>query len=165
MTIVGNLEKVEGEVFNYRNTDLTRCQNGMFLRSYRSFQGPWKGFLTGNLSGFKLCNENGGFQNERFLDNSLGPSEQLQFSNLGSLKLGLSYQFTGRHWAQVHGGIINRSPTLQNSFINPRENNEHCSRSSIGKGYLFRPQLFYSIARFNGSTDRFLYSFSKYYGH
>lgn len=118
--IDGNPEKREGDIFNY-HYDLEVSEWSSFLQA-NLFKGPWKGFLSGTLSGTSYQRE-GGFQNERFLDNSLGLSEQLQFSNFG-VKAGLSHQFTGRHWVQVHGGIIKRPPTLQNTFINPRENNE-----------------------------------------
>jgi hypothetical protein len=40
------------------------------------------------------------------------------------LKGGLTYKFNGRHWGNVQAALIQRPPTLQNSFINPRENNQ-----------------------------------------
>src|SRR5690606_9906158 len=37
---------------------------------------------------------------------------------------GGQYHITGRHTLSIRGGYISRGPLLQNSFVNPRENNE-----------------------------------------
>ena len=121
-----------------------------------------KVFLTGKyvLDNFQ---RNGLFQNERFLDNSLGESEQVQFSNW-SIKSGASYTITGRHWVSVNTAHINRAPVLQNVFINPRENNaivpdlQNERITSVDASYFLRmPKLtgrltgFYT--RFQNTTD------------
>ena len=118
--ILGNIEKMEGDIFNYKyNLEVSEWQT---FFQVNSFKGSWKGFLAGNFFGTKYQRQ-GFFQNERFLDNSLGLGEHLLFSGYG-IKAGLSYQFTGRHWLQAHIGWSQRPPTLQNTFVNPRENNE-----------------------------------------
>lgn len=66
---------------------------------------------------------NGLFQNERFLENSLGESEQVSFSNYG-LKGSFTYKLNGRHWLITNAASVSKSPVLQNVFINPRETNQ-----------------------------------------
>nr|WP_299340226.1 TonB-dependent receptor [Allomuricauda sp.] len=63
------------------------------------------------------------FQNERFPETSLGESEKISFSTMG-LKGGASYFLSGRHWIAINAAQIGRPPTLQNLFVNPRENND-----------------------------------------
>ncbi|MEM8928429.1 MAG: TonB-dependent receptor [Bacteroidota bacterium] len=117
--IKGNVEKGEGDIFNYYYTLKASEWNAFAQINMR--KGPWTVFLAGNLSGITYQRD-GFYQNERFLDNSDGLSKQLSFSNFG-IKAGLSHQITGRHWLQANAGCIQRPPTLQNTFINPRENN------------------------------------------
>jgi len=118
--INGALEKLDGDIFNY-HYDLDISTWNAFAQMKLS-RGAWQGMLSGAISNTNYQRK-GLFQNERFLDNSLGSSQQLQFSGFG-LKSALSYQFTGRHWLQAHAALIQRPPTLQNTFVNPRENNE-----------------------------------------
>ena len=118
--------------------------------------------MSGQFSRTKY-QRNGLFQNERFLENSLGKSEELNFSNYG-LKGGITYRFTGRHWLKINGGYINQAPVLQNTFINPRERNgivpniQNETISTVDFNYFLRlPDLtgrlstFYT--RFQNTTD------------
>ena len=116
----GDLQKMQGDIFNY-HYDLDVSEWNGFAQIHLS-QGPWQGMLSGSISNTNY-QRTGLFQNERFLENSIGKSSQLQFSGFG-IKSSLGYQFTGRHWLKVHTGVMQRPPTLQNTFINPRENNE-----------------------------------------
>jgi len=116
----GNVNKGKGSIFNYRYHLDANEWTAFAQLNLKNKQ--WHGFVSGILSGTEYQRE-GLFQNERFLDTSLGPSERLQFSNFGA-KAGISHQFTGRHWFRAHTAIIDRPPTLQNTFVNPRENNE-----------------------------------------
>ena len=158
--INGSLQKQVGDIFNYKYEVMVSEWNT--FAQLKMLRGPWKGFLAGSLSGTKY-QRNGLFQNERFLDNSLGTSESLPFSNYG-IKTGVSYQFTGRHWIQAHAGLIQRAPSLQNTFINPRETNEIVPNiqtetvSTVDFNYFIRlPDLtgrltsFYT--RFQNTTD------------
>ena len=92
--INGNPEKVEGDIFNY-HYHLNVSEWKAFAQ-IRMVKNRWKVFLAGSLSGMGYQRD-GVFQNERFLDNSNGPSERLQFLNFG-IKSGVSCQVTGRHW-------------------------------------------------------------------
>ncbi|MFD2099945.1 carboxypeptidase-like regulatory domain-containing protein [Flagellimonas iocasae] len=115
----GSLEKTEGDIFNYHyNLDASQFEAfGQVSLSTRK----WSGFASASMTNFST-QRNGLFANERFLDTSFGPSEKVSFSAIG-LKGGLTYFLTGRHWFTVNAAKIERAPTLQNTFINPRENN------------------------------------------
>ncbi|MEO0572847.1 MAG: TonB-dependent receptor, partial [Bacteroidota bacterium] len=149
------VEKVEGDIFNYQYT--LKVSEWSSYAQATMFKRPWKIFLAANLSGIRYQRD-GLFQNERFLDNSFGPSEQLQFSNF-EVKAGLSYQISGRHWLRANGGLIERPPTLQNTFVNPRENNgivpniQSEAVSTVDLNYFIRlPDL---TARLTGFYTRF----------
>lgn len=117
--ITGNLTKIEGEKFNY-HYNLTASQFSCFAQIEANFK-RWKGFTSASFSGFNAQRE-GLFQNERFFENSLGKGDKISFSVMG-LKSGFSYFLSGRHWFTVNGALVNKPPTLQNMFVNPRENN------------------------------------------
>ncbi len=118
--IDGSLEKTKGERFNY-NYDLYGNEIAAFAQT--AFQGKsWDGFAAVTLTGFKIQRE-GRFANERFPESSLGKSEEVSFSNMG-FKGGLRYFLTRRHWFEANAAKIDKSPTVQNIFINPRENNK-----------------------------------------
>ncbi|MBS9462526.1 carboxypeptidase-like regulatory domain-containing protein [Flagellimonas sp. 389] len=158
--INGSETKTEGEKFNYDyalNTSEVEAFGQMNLTFKR-----WSGFASGTYSNFGTL-RNGLFQNERFLENSFGNSEKISFSDFG-FKSGGTYFISGRHWLNVNGAIINKHPTLQNIFINPRENNNSVPEiqqetiSSLDVNYIVklpdvtgRISAFYS--RFQNTTD------------
>ena len=118
--INGILRKDAHAIFNY-HYDLDVLQWNGFAQ-LRLSKGKWQGMLAGSITNTKY-QRTGRFKNERFLDNSFGPGKRLHFSGFG-LKSSLSYQFTGRHWIQANAALIERPPTMQNTYINPRENHE-----------------------------------------
>ncbi|KQC30829.1 TonB-dependent receptor [Flagellimonas eckloniae] len=156
----GNLMKTQDEKFNYHyRMDVSQINGfGQINASYNQ----WSGFATASFSSSNFQRE-GIFKNERFLENSQGKSEKVSFSNIG-LKAGLSYFYSGRHWFTANGAVINKPPTLQNIFINPRENNNIVPKiqnetiTTIDINYFIRlPDLtgrlsaFYT--RFQNTTD------------
>ncbi len=118
--ISGNINRETNDIFNYYY-DITASQLQTFAQ-FRIKQKKWNAFISGSLSntGYQ---RNGHFQNERYLNNSLGPSESLNFKDV-SAKMGLDYSFNSRHNLQLHGALMRKPPTLQNAFVNPRENNQ-----------------------------------------
>ena len=117
--ISAEINKQSGDIFNY-NYELL----GQRLELYSQVNGSFnklQGFLSGKFlsQGYQ---RNGIFQNERFINNSSGKSENLQFSNW-AVKGSLTYTVTGRHWVSMNAGLIHTPPLLQNVFINPRESN------------------------------------------
>ena len=156
----GDLNKSIDDIFNYNYAfEVTDWNAFAQLNTQKE---SWNGFLSGKISGVNY-QRNGIFLNGRFPTNSKGESNSVNFSSL-EFKSGLEYQFTGRHWVQLHGAIGQRVPTLQNTFINPRENNDVVPNlqketvSSIDLNYFIRlPKLkgrltgFYT--RFQNTTD------------
>ena len=121
-----------------------------------------RSFISGRYTIVDYQRE-GLFKNERFINNSLGNSEKIRFSNW-AFKSGASYSITGRHWVAANAAYINKAPVLQNVFINPRESNESVPNiqnekiTSIDANYFLRlPKLtgrltgFYT--RFQNTTD------------
>ncbi|MGW9684323.1 TonB-dependent receptor [Flagellimonas sp. 2504JD1-5] len=115
----GNPTKIEGEKFNYHYKLLASEWEG-FGQVQLDFE-KMGGFVSAAIGNFSTERE-GLFQNERFLDNSLGKSDKIDFSNM-KLKAGATYFLSGRHWFTANGALVKRPPTIQNIFINPRENN------------------------------------------
>ncbi|MEM1339601.1 MAG: TonB-dependent receptor [Bacteroidota bacterium] len=151
----GPIAKTEGDQFNY-HYDITASEWNIFAQLEMNKM-AWKGFVSGTASGISY-QRIGRYRNERFLESAFGESEQLQFSDYG-LKGGLSYRVTGRHWISANAGVIQRAPTLQNVFINPRENNAFVpniqseSISTIDANYFIRlPDL---TGRLTGFSTRF----------
>jgi len=100
----------------------------------------------------------GKFLNESFADNSLGKSQALTFNDIG-FKGGFTYKLTGRHLIQLNGGYVSKAPTIRNSFVNSRENNnivtglESEKIASAEASYIFRSPLV--KARFTGYFTEF----------
>jgi len=81
------------------------------------------GFFAVKFSQTKFQRE-GLYENGVFPGNaSLGKSKALNFSNYG-IKGGFTYKFSSRHIFMLHAAFLTKAPTLQNSFSNPRENND-----------------------------------------
>ena len=158
--IGAEVNKRSGDIFNY-NYELLAQQVELYTQLHWDYN-RIKGFLSGTYRTDEV-QRNGAFQNERFLNSSLGKSEKVRFSNWG-LKGGSTYTITGRHWLSVNAGLINSAPVLQNIFINPRESNgivpnlQSETISSVDANYFIRmPKLtgrltgFYT--RFQNTTD------------
>ncbi len=64
----------------------------------------------------------GKFLNQSYENNSLGKSESLTFNDFG-VKAGVNYQIHPNHSFQFNSAYITKAPTIQNSYINIRENN------------------------------------------
>lgn len=158
--INGDLNKFEGDIFSYNYRINASKYNG-FAQLTAAYP-KWNAFLSGTFSNTNYQRD-GVFQNERFLDNSRGKSNEVSFSNYG-IKGGFEYQVTGRHWLKAHGALLTSAPILQNVFVNPRENNEVVTDiqsekiSSIDLNYFIRlPDLTGRISgfytRFQNTTD------------
>jgi len=116
----GDIVKRSSDIFNYHYDFLTKQFNGFVQLRYAVKK--WSAFLAGNYLSTSYRRE-GLFQNQRFAESSLGKSEPITLSTYG-LKSGFTYKITGRHWLTLNAAHLNRPPTLQNIFINPRENNQ-----------------------------------------
>lgn len=90
--------------------------------------------------------ENGNFQNVDGSVGSFGNSEKLDFTT-GGIKAGFTYKATGRHLIDVNAGYYTNAPTVRNSFVNARQNNEVVDGleseqiQSIDASYIFRSPI------------------------
>lgn len=117
--INGVLEKKVGDRFNYNFlTDVSRSES---FAQFGYSKERWDIFFAMQYA-LSHYQRTGKSQNERFLSNSLGKSEKARFSN-SSFKGGVTYKLDGRHTLILNGGLMEKPPTLQNTFVNPRENN------------------------------------------
>jgi len=158
--INGNISKKENDIFNYNyEVDISEFDAFTQLKYKRN---TWDAFLSANLNITKY-QRNGLFQNERYLDNSFGKSRLISPVNYG-IKSGFSYRINGRHQLVLNGELLHKPPTFQNSFINPRENNEIVPNleseyiTSTDMNYYIRlPRLIGRISafytRFQNTTD------------
>lgn len=158
--VLGDTNKDEGDKFNY-NYEMQTSDIGLFSQlslTTKKITGFFSASYTTSSFG-----RNGLFQNERFLESSLGDSPKLSF-NSTALKGGATYFFSGRHWVTTNAGLIRRPPILQNIFINPRETNNIVPNSatediaSVDVSYFGRlPDLTARITafytRFMNTTD------------
>ena len=151
----GAVRKGEGDIFNYHYE--INASRYMAFAQFRYEEVNWNAFLSANY-GTTAYRRNGLFQNERFLNDSFGKSDNVKFTNYGS-KGGFTYMLTGRHWAALQGAHLTQSPVLQNVFINPRENNQIVPNlqsetvSTVDLNYFLRlPKL---TGRFTGFYTRF----------
>lgn len=116
----GDHSKVENAIFNYYY-DLTSSRFDAFLQLKYSRK-KWNTFMSASYVNTNY-QRTGRFQNERYTENSYGPSVPVTLENL-RFKAGLSYRIHGRHQLIFNGAVLHKPPTGQNVFINPRENNE-----------------------------------------
>ena len=90
--------------------------------------------------------ENGNFQNVDGSVGSFGNSEKLDFTT-GGVKGGFTYKVTGRHLIDVNAGYYTNAPTIRNSFVNARQNNEVVEGleseqiQSVDVSYIFRSPI------------------------
>lgn len=156
----GTLKKTTGETFNYHyilNAFQAESFGQITLTGKR-----WSSFAAASFANFGVQRK-GLFRNQRFKENSFGPGKKTSFSCF-SLKGGTTYFLSGRHSFSVNGASLQRSPTLQNTFINPRDNNtivpnlQKETITAVDVNYFIRlPDLSGRISafytRFQNSTD------------
>lgn len=158
--IAGDIQKTEGAIFNYNYQIFADKLEAFSQLNYE--KSGFTGFIAANYLNNNYQRE-GLFQNERYLNNSLGKSQKISFSDFG-VKGGVTYKLNGRHWLGINAALINEAPLVQNVFINPRENNQIVDQISSEKisttdlnYYLRLPKLtgritgFYT--RFQNTTD------------
>ncbi|MGB5821846.1 MAG: TonB-dependent receptor, partial [Saonia sp.] len=116
----GNLTKGTDNIFNYHYHINAKSVDTFvqFKANYTS----WEAFVSARYSNTGYQRD-GLFLNERFLESSFGKSEEIEFSNYAA-KGGFMYKINGRHWLALNAAFLTNPPTLQNVFINPRENNQ-----------------------------------------
>lgn len=109
----------EGEHFRY-NYKLNSSIANAFVQT--QFKYKKVDFYSSLMLAIKSHQREGLYKNGRFLNNSLGKSERIHFTNFG-IKGGITYKITGRHLLDFNAGYLTNAPTVRNSFSNVRENN------------------------------------------
>ncbi len=108
-----------GEKFKYNYSLISKVLDG-FIQGY--YKGKRAEYFTALSFASTSHQREGLYQNGRFENSSLGPSDKLQFFDFG-LKAGITYKLTGRHLLNMNMGWLSVAPTQRNSFSNVRENN------------------------------------------
>lgn len=157
---LGTIEKGLNDRIKY-NYNITATQLNAFAQVHLNFNKA-TGFLSGSYTNTSYQRE-GKFLNESFEANSLGKSEELNFGTIG-FKAGLTYNFTGRHLLLLNAAYLSKAPTIRNSFVNSRENNNVVPNLTAEDmkvaeaNYIYRSPLikarltgYYSL--FNNGTD------------
>lgn len=156
----GNNNKTNNQIFSY-NYNLTASNLNAFAQIKATYK-KWYASLAINTNTISY-QRNGLFKNERYPETSIGKSNKVNFNAL-NFKGSFTYKINGRHWVNGKFALIKKPPTIQNTFINPRENNavvNNIKNQTIRTGdvnYFIRlPKLtgrvsaFYSL--FNDETD------------
>ncbi len=117
--VEGNVQKAKNDIFNY-NYRLNASNINAFSQIKVNY-GKWYVSLSSSLDNVNY-ERNGIFKNERYIETSKGKSNKVNFSNI-NIKGAFTYKITGRHWVSSHFAALNKPTTIQNTFINPRENN------------------------------------------
>lgn len=113
----------------------------------------WNGFIAaqGNRTSYART---GLFQNERFLESSLGSTPALKFADWG-IKNGIIYTPSGRHQIEFNGLYSMQPPILQNVFINPRESSEKVPDLQLENRISLESNYRFSFPKFSGRFSTF----------
>lgn len=117
--LLGKKNKGLNDKIKY-NFDLNAQQISTFIQ-FKFQYSKTHAFISANFTNTSF-QRTGQFLNQSYQSNSLGKSERLAFNNLG-FKAGLNYRFIPSSSFQLNAAYITKAPTIQNSFINIRENN------------------------------------------
>ncbi|PZW44306.1 carboxypeptidase-like protein [Mesonia algae] len=109
----------EGDTFKY-DYELDASEYNGFAQAQFSYNKI--DFYAGANVEKTTYQRNGLYRNGSFPTNSLGESEELDFTTYG-VKAGATYKITGRHLVTLNGAYFTDAPTLRNSFSNSRQNN------------------------------------------
>lgn len=145
------ISKKTNAIFNYHYDMNATDFQGFVQMSYQ--RNRWNASVSASYSETQY-QRNGLFQNERFLEKSLGNSEQLSFSNY-RLKGSFKYMLNGRHWVIANAATLNKAPVLQNVFINPRENNQTVAEIKSEKIASFDLNYYMRLPKLTGRVTGF----------
>jgi len=133
----------EGDTFKYDYNLLATMYDAF---AQMQFKYNKVDFYVGGQYGKTSYQREGLYQNEAFIDSSLGKGEKLDFTKLGG-KAGFTYKISGKHLVDVNGAYIQDAPTMRNSFLNSRQNNlevpdlNEVKTTSLDASYIFRSSI------------------------
>lgn len=149
---------VEGDRYKY-NYDINATEFSAFAQAqFKYSRVDFYAALSGGATSYQ---RDGLYENSNFPGAlSFGLSEQLNFTNYG-IKAGATYKVSGRHLIDVNLGLLQKAPTIRNSFSNARVSNatviglEEEKITSADLSYIFRsPMLKARLTGFyNGFRD------------
>lgn len=115
-----NRKVKENDVFGYNYYLHTNsCQ----VYAVNRFYLPKVDLYTGLQFGFMQAYREGLMKNGRFPENSLGKSD-VKYFLIGTIKGGVTYKITGKHFLQFNASGLYLPPTTNNVFITPNLSNE-----------------------------------------
>ncbi|WP_159022387.1 carboxypeptidase regulatory-like domain-containing protein [Formosa sp. L2A11] len=153
-----NVDAFDGWQYDLQNPNSLVGKGGKIKYNYTMHANVISGFAQAQfkyktIDYFLSINANhtnyqrdGLFQNEAFKTNSLGKSEALSFLGYG-IKGGLTYKFSAKHVLDIHAAYLTEAPNLQNSFSNPRENNNvvkgisEAHTMALDVNYIYRSRM------------------------
>ncbi len=111
----------EGDRFRYNYEIEAQSING-FVQSNISIS-QWEMYTALSVENRKY-QRNGKYENGNYLGNaSLGRSRQLTLNSFG-LKLGVTRQLNNKYYLSSNLNLLSTPPSIQQSFSNPRQNNQ-----------------------------------------
>jgi hypothetical protein len=110
----------EGDAYGYDYNNHVR--NAEAFTQFEHDFGKVSFYTSGTLALTSMWRE-GNLQNGRFLNNSIGNSDKLNFLT-GGIKAGVTYKINGRHYITANGAWMTRAPELRNVFVSPRTRND-----------------------------------------
>ncbi|WP_435136416.1 carboxypeptidase-like regulatory domain-containing protein [Formosa sp. A9] len=153
-----NVDAFDGWQYNMLNPDEQVGNGGKIKYNYKLYANNLSAFAQIQLkqkvidyflsihASITNYQREGLFMHEAFQNNSLGKSNQVEFSGLGA-KGGFTYKWSAKHIIELHAGWLASAPELQNTFSNPRENNAIVNNISEEKitaldvSYIFRSTI------------------------
>ncbi len=109
----------EGERLKYNYIINSQIAN-LFLQS--TFQYRKTDFYFAGTFTQTSHQREGLYQSGRFPNNSLGKSEQQNFTSIG-IKSGITYKISGRHLLDFNAGYLEKAPSIRDTFTQIRESN------------------------------------------
>jgi len=105
-----------GDVFGWNYYMHNHEATGFAQVEYKLKKIDW--YAAAELSN-QMFWRDGVYRNGRFMDNSQGKSEVLNFFNYAT-KAGITYKISGRHFVTANGAFLTEAPTSRAVFISPR---------------------------------------------
>lgn len=108
----------EGDTFKYNYNLNANIVSGYAQAQFKYNKVDFYAALSASKTSYQ---REGLYRNEANADNSFGKGDAIDFSGFGA-KGGLTYKITGKHLLDVNAAIIQRAPSIRNTFSNSRSN-------------------------------------------
>lgn len=105
-------------------------------------------FISGNI-GMNSFSREGLYRSGLFPDSSLGKSATNLFLTYGA-KGGVTYKINGRNYLFVNAGYTTQAPTIDNTYISPRQRNSIVSNPEVQKNQTLEAGYYLKSPKLNG---------------